>query len=62
MPSATTVRVKCRFCGVEMWAQSDNGAPECEECGDLAAQACRESWEVEETLHPLTEWEWWETA
>lgn len=60
MPEATTIRVACRFCGAEIWAQSDNPEPECEECGEMAANACRELFEAEETLRPLTEWQWWE--
>lgn len=56
-PEATTVRVPCRFCGEEIWAQSDNGEPECRDCGLLAFDADMDLYEVELTLHPLTEWE-----
>lgn len=59
-PEATTVRVPCRFCDKMIWAQSDNGEPECEECGALATDVCNDLYEVELTLHPLTEWQWWE--
>lgn len=60
MARSEAIRTQCRFCGKEIWAQSDNGEPECEECGDMAAKACHDSVEVEETLHPLTVWQWWE--
>jgi hypothetical protein len=56
-PEATTVLVKCRFCEKDIWAQSDNGEPECEDCATLAGDACRDLYEVELTLQPLTEWE-----
>lgn len=56
-PEATTVRVPCRFCGKEVSAQSDNPEPECQDCGLLAFDAEMDLYEVELTLHPLTEWQ-----
>lgn len=55
-----TVRASCRFCNKQIWAQADNKEPECEECGDLASAIITELCDVEETFHPLTEWQWWE--
>jgi hypothetical protein len=61
-PEATTIRTECRFCGKEIWAQSDNGEPQCVDCDDLETAALRDSFEVEQTLRPLTEWEQGEVA
>lgn len=50
------VHVPCRYCGVLVWAQPDDGEPTCADCWRLEFEMLRESFAVEETLRPITEW------
>jgi len=59
-PETTTVRVPCRFCGKEVSAQSDYPEPTCVDCDELETAALRYSFEIEESLQPITEWQQWE--
>lgn len=49
------IKTRCRFCGFTIWVPADLREPECEDCDELHAAAFDDSYEVELTLHPITE-------
>lgn len=49
------IKTPCRFCGVVIWAPADCKEPECEQCEELHNAVLDDSFDIEQTLEPITE-------